>query len=80
MHILFSPSLLHSQVILLDVSTPYLFFLLIEGDLYLDESAPLLTIDSYYIFILGGYLQIGTEQQPYNSQVVITLHGDRCVV
>jgi len=32
---------------------------------------------SYYIFILGGYLEIGTVEHPYESQVVITCHGDR---
>ena len=36
------------------------------------------TFDAYYIFVYdGGVLQIGTETEPYTSQIIFTLHGDR---
>ncbi len=69
--------LLSHQVILLDVQTPVLTFLLIEGDLYFDRNTPLVSVDAYYIFVLGGYMEVGTEAHPYESNAVITLHGDR---
>jgi hypothetical protein len=65
------------QTILLDVDTPILKFLLIQGQLYLDSAKPSISIDAYYIFVYGGLLQIGTASQPYESQVTITLHGKR---
>ena len=64
------------QVILLDVSTPKLAFLLIEGSLHVDRHSSI-NIDSYYIFILGGYLEVGTVDRPVEGNVTITLHGDR---
>ena len=64
------------QVILLDVKTPVLTFLLIEGALYFDRTKDL-TLDSSYIFVLGGYMECGTESKPFERSAVITLHGDR---
>ena len=64
------------QVILLDVNTPILTFLLIEGALYFDRTKDL-TLDSFYIFVLGGYMECGTESHPFERSAVITLHGDR---
>lgn len=65
------------QVILLDVDTPLLTFFFIEGSLYLDRSAPSLKIDTYYMFIMGGYVEIGTEDEPHENDVTITVYGDR---
>ena len=64
------------QVILLDEPTPNLAFLLIEGSLILDRSKDL-SIDSNFIFILGGYFEVGTADEPFEKNVVITIHGDR---
>jgi hypothetical protein len=64
------------QVILLDVYTPVLLVLYIEGSLYFDSSRPV-SIDATYIFVYGGLLQAGTAEQPYEQSAVITLHGDR---
>lgn len=58
------------------METPVLTFLLVEGDLYFDRSKDV-SIDSYYIFILGGYFEVGTEEEPFERNAVITLHGDR---
>jgi hypothetical protein len=64
------------QVILLDVHTPILTFLLVEGDLYFDRARDV-SLDSYYIFVFGGYFEVGTEDHPYEKSAVITLHGGR---
>eukprot|EP00595_Chromulina_sp_UTEXLB2642_P001523 CAMPEP_0196766926 /NCGR_PEP_ID=MMETSP1095-20130614/32902_1 /TAXON_ID=96789 ORGANISM="Chromulina nebulosa, Strain UTEXLB2642" /NCGR_SAMPLE_ID=MMETSP1095 /ASSEMBLY_ACC=CAM_ASM_000446 /LENGTH=2258 /DNA_ID=CAMNT_0042131985 /DNA_START=2674 /DNA_END=9450 /DNA_ORIENTATION=- len=65
------------QSIVLDVDTPLLEFLLIQGELYFDNTKPTINLDAYYVFVYGGLLQIGTEDQPYNNNVTITIHGDR---
>ena len=64
------------QVILLDKNTPILVFLLVQGALYFDRTKDI-SVDAYYIFVLGGYMEIGTEEEPFERSVVITLHGDR---
>lgn len=64
------------QVVLLDQSTPELFFFLIEGDLYVDQTKDI-NVDAYYIYIRGGRFQMGTHEEPYEMNGVITLHGDR---
>jgi hypothetical protein len=64
-----------SQTILLDVSPPELFFLLIQGSLVFDRRD--LTLDSTYIYVLGGLLEIGTPEDPFLNKATITLHGDR---
>ena len=50
--------------------------LVVEGALYVDQSKDI-TIDSYYIFIMGGLFQMGTHEEPYEKQAVLTMHGDR---
>ena len=64
------------QVILLDEPTPNLAFLLVEGSLILDRTKDL-SIDANFIFILGGYFEVGTEDEPFEKNAVITIHGDR---
>jgi hypothetical protein len=46
------------QSIVLDVNTPDLLFLLVQGALYLDPTVPHISIDSKYIFVYGGLLQV----------------------
>lgn len=65
------------QVILLDVDTPVLLMLVIEGELYFDETKDHISLESNYIYVFGGVLEIGTEEKPYLSKATITLHGDR---
>ena len=64
------------QVIMLDVNTPVLSALLIEGSLYFDTERDV-TLDAYYIFVKGGIMQVGTHEHPYERNATITLHGDR---
>jgi hypothetical protein len=34
------------------------------------------TFDAGYIFIQGGYMEVGTDDFPYTSQITIAMHGD----
>jgi hypothetical protein len=46
------------QSIVLDQDTPNLLFLLVQGSLYLDPAVAHIAIDSKYIFVYGGLLQV----------------------
>lgn len=60
---------------MLDVSPPYLYFLLIEGTLIFDRVN--LALNTSYIFVAqGGQLTVGTELEPFMQEAVITLHGN----
>ncbi|XP_072177767.1 fibrocystin-L-like [Diadema setosum] len=63
------------QTILLDVDTPVLRVLLIEGGtLIFDEKD--LTLNAEYIIITeGGHFQIGTEEEPFQHKATIVMHG-----
>lgn len=63
------------QAILMDMSPPRLFLLLIQGLLVFDRQD--LNLDASYILVHGGTLEVGTESEPFEHQATITLHGDR---
>ncbi len=54
-------------------------FVLVEGALifapHLDPNHQR-NFDAGYIFIKGGYMEVGTEEHPYTSKLTITMHGD----
>jgi hypothetical protein len=73
------PSGMH---LLVDVdSTPVLDLVLVEGSLIFppddSDSTSLRTFDATYIFVHEGYLEVGTEDFPYTSKLIITMHGDK---
>ena len=65
------------QVILLDQDTPVLKMLLIQGGkLIFDKSKPSLHLQAENILITNkGALQVGTEDDPFPGNALITLHG-----
>ena len=63
------------QSILVDVSPPRLFLVLVQGDLVFDRRD--LAFDASYIFVHGGRFEVGTEALPFTNKLTITLHGDR---
>lgn len=68
--------------LLVDIdSTPVLYEILVEGSLIFppddSDSTHLRTFDASYIFVYYGYMEVGTEEFPYTSQLIITMHGDR---
>ena len=63
-----------NQTILLDISTPTLSFLLIQGKLVFDEKD--IELNSEYILVTdGGVLQVGTEEEHFQHRAVIRIHG-----
>jgi hypothetical protein len=68
--------------LLMDVdSTPKLNLVLVEGALIFpphdSNEDHLRTFDATYVMVKGGYLEIGTEEFPYTSKLIITMHGDK---
>ncbi|XP_066276424.1 fibrocystin-L-like [Branchiostoma lanceolatum] len=64
------------QTLLLDTNTPILRMLLIQGGTLLFHDEGDVHLQSEYILITdGGTLQVGTEEEPFQHQATITLHG-----
>ena len=63
------------QRILYDVSSPRLYMLIIQGEFIFDRAD--LTLDANYIFVMGkgSAFVVGTEDEPFLHQALITLHG-----
>ena len=54
-------------------------FVLVEGALIFTphpDPTHISSFDAGYIFIKGGYMEVGTEEHPYTSKLTITMHGD----
>lgn len=64
-----------NQVVFLDIDTPILNLILIEGELVFQDTRDL-HLQAKYIFINHGKLQIGTEENPFRHKAIITLHGN----
>ena len=67
------------KTVILDVSTPILSVMIIEGKLEFDDTdatgQSYLELRAHYITVVGGTLQIGTEDEPYQNKATITLFG-----
>ncbi|KAI4871505.1 hypothetical protein NFI96_027165, partial [Prochilodus magdalenae] len=63
------------QTILLDVSTPVLKMLLIQGGKLIFDEADIELQAENILITDGGALQIGTEDAPFQHKAIITLHG-----
>lgn len=62
------------QTILMDVSPPPLYTIIVQGTLIFDDSHDL-ALDAHYILVNGGALRVGTEAAPFRKRAVITLRG-----
>eukprot|EP00210_Caulerpa_lentillifera_P009344 g8908.t1 len=60
--------------VLLDISPPQLYVIIIEGTLEFEDSQDL-HLQCSYIFIRNGSLKVGTKDSPFTHKAVITLHG-----
>jgi hypothetical protein len=66
------------QAILVDIPLPKLFLVLIQGFLMFEPNSKHdLNMDATYILVYGGALRAGTEAEPFEGNLNITLHGDR---
>ncbi|KAM8882915.1 PKHD1 like 1, tandem duplicate 1 [Synchiropus picturatus] len=63
------------QTILLDVSTPVLKMLLIQGGTLVFDEIDIELHAENILIVGGGHLIVGTEEQPFQHQATITLHG-----
>ena len=68
--------------LLVDVdATPILNAVIVEGSLVFPpndaDANHLRTFDAHYVFVNGGYLEVGTEEFPYTSKLVITMYGNK---
>ncbi|XP_029369318.1 PKHD1 like 1, tandem duplicate 1 isoform X2 [Echeneis naucrates] len=64
------------QTILLDVSTPVLKMLLIQGGTLVFDEADIELQAENILITDGGRLQIGQEGAPFQHKAIITLHGN----
>ena len=62
-------------IVLLDISPPPLNLILVEGKLIFEDTCDI-SLQAKYIVINGGYLQIGTEDEPFLHEATITLYGN----
>jgi len=58
--------------------TEQLSFVYVEGSLIFPSGTKtdVKTFDTGYIMILKGYMEVGTEEYPYQSKLTITMHGN----
>jgi hypothetical protein len=63
------------QTVLVDVSPPRLFLVLVSGELIFDRRDG--EFGATYIVIYGGRMEVGTEAEPFLNHLNITLYGDR---
>ena len=62
------------MTLLVDQSTPLLYSIIIEGKIkFADESD--MTVDAHYFVVFEGEFEAGTEAEPYQNKLTITLHG-----
>ena len=65
--------------LLVDVDkTPLLNAIIVEGALiFVPDEDPTHErfFDAHYIFVMGGIMEVGTEEFPYTSKVTITMHS-----
>lgn len=66
----------HMQHIYFDAITPVLKALIIQGGSLTFDDTQDVSLDVEYILILdGGTLRIGTQEQPFLHNAVVTMHG-----
>ena len=64
------------QTLLLDMDTPVLFFLLIDGGTVIFDDKDLHLQAEHILITKNGSLMVGTEENRFQHKVIITLHGN----
>jgi hypothetical protein len=54
--------------------SPVYSLVVVEGSLIFDQNAK--SFDAEYILVKEGYLEIGTEDEPFTGELTITMHGE----
>ncbi|XP_054766411.2 fibrocystin-L-like [Lytechinus pictus] len=63
------------QTILLDVTTPILSVLLIQGGEMIFDEADIELHAEYVVVTDGGHFEIGTEDEPFQHEASVVMHG-----
>ncbi|XP_038070546.1 fibrocystin-L-like isoform X1 [Patiria miniata] len=63
------------QTLLLDVTTPILKMLLIQGGQVIFDEADIELHAENILIVDGGLLQVGTEEEPFQHEATIMMHG-----
>ncbi|XP_022097673.1 fibrocystin-L-like isoform X1 [Acanthaster planci] len=63
------------QTLLLDISTPILKMLLIQGGKVMFDEADIELHAENILIVDGGHLQVGTEEEPFQHEATIMMHG-----
>ncbi|GIL53442.1 hypothetical protein Vafri_9024 [Volvox africanus] len=61
--------------ILLDISPPKLYIIVLEGNLIFDDTKEYINLQAHYIIVKGGNFTIGSAEKPYPGRANITMHG-----
>ncbi|GIM05166.1 hypothetical protein Vretimale_9611 [Volvox reticuliferus] len=61
--------------VLLDISPPKLFIIVLEGNLIFDDTKDYINLQAHYILVKGGNFTIGSAEKPYPGRANITIHG-----
>ncbi|KXZ54727.1 hypothetical protein GPECTOR_4g796 [Gonium pectorale] len=61
--------------VLLDMSPPKLFIVVLQGNLIFDETQPYINLQAHYILVMGGNFTIGSAAKPFPGRANITMHG-----
>ncbi|KAG2491954.1 hypothetical protein HYH03_009686 [Edaphochlamys debaryana] len=61
--------------VLMDVSPPPLYLIVLEGNLVFDDTPEYLNLQAHYILVKGGEFTIGTADKPYAGRANITMLG-----
>ena len=63
------------QSVLLDVSTPILNSVIVEGTLIFEDKDK--NFSAHYLICMNGKVQIGTFARPFKSKLIITMYGQK---
>ncbi|XP_022094388.1 fibrocystin-L-like [Acanthaster planci] len=63
------------QTLLLDVTTPILSMLLIQGGTVMFDEKNIELHSQNILIVDGGHLQVGTEEEPFQHEATIMMHG-----
>lgn len=65
------------QVLIVDVSSPvYLNLVAVEGVILFSDTGNQITFDVEYFIVRMGRIIAGTEKNPYEGKLIITLYGN----
>ncbi|KAM3142669.1 hypothetical protein pb186bvf_005328 [Paramecium bursaria] len=64
------------QILIVDIVTPKLISLFIEGSLLFADNGRLNSLDAQYLILHQGSLIIGSKENPYQSQAAMILRGE----